>query len=54
MQIVVAYDPPGHVTQYIQARGRARSPGSTYAWLRPSISCPERTNMEKKQQQLIQ
>jgi hypothetical protein len=54
MQMVVAYDPPSHVTQYIQARGRARSPGSTYAWLRPSNFCPESAKMVDKQQQLIQ
>eukprot|EP00878_Enallax_costatus_P003037 GHUV01003235.1.p1 GENE.GHUV01003235.1~~GHUV01003235.1.p1 ORF type:complete len:473 (+),score=137.64 GHUV01003235.1:72-1421(+) len=34
-QAVVAFDPPNEVTQYIQARGRARKAGSKYYWLAP-------------------
>lgn len=53
MQLVVAYDPPQNVTQYIQARGRARAAGSTYAWLLPATPCEERTKVESKQASLV-
>lgn len=52
-QLVVAYDPPTNVTQYIQARGRARAPDSTYAWMRPASSA-ERSKVEGKRGSLLE
>lgn len=49
MQLVVAYDPPPDVTMYIQCRGRARAPGSIYAWLKARGSF----EVDLKKQQLL-
>jgi hypothetical protein len=55
LQLVVAYDPPLDVTLYIQARGRARAPGSTYAWMLPqSLTSQERKKMLEKHDSLIE
>lgn len=36
--MVVAFEPPPNVTTYIQSRGRARQPGSTFCWMVPKCT----------------
>ena len=51
-QMVTAFEPPPTITNYIQARGRARKAGSRYCWLVPE-SQPERSKVENKKEQLV-
>ncbi|WIA14738.1 hypothetical protein OEZ85_003224 [Tetradesmus obliquus] len=45
-ELVVAFEPPTDVTQYIQARGRARKRNSEYCWMVPS--CPAKTKDNRR------
>ncbi len=40
--LVVAADPPPHVTAYIQCRGRARQQGSHYVLMQPALAKAKR------------
>jgi endoribonuclease Dicer len=51
-QLVTAFEPPPNITNYIQARGRARKEGSKYCWFVPE-SQPERSKEENRRDMLV-
>uniref|UniRef100_A0A383WL31 P-loop containing nucleoside triphosphate hydrolase protein n=1 Tax=Tetradesmus obliquus TaxID=3088 RepID=A0A383WL31_TETOB len=53
-ELVVAFEPPTDVTQYIQMRGRARKRGSKYCWLvRSSSPTAEEEEEEEEEEEAL-